>query len=158
MTCYGQLLRLTSEGSVRITSSDPFALPEIRPNWMTTPEDRAAAIDMMHYMRRYMARPALQHLIKEESFPGSGYRSDEELFALFRRVSTCGTHAVASCRMGSDNGAVVDPDLKVNGVGGLRIVDCSVMPSLVSGNTNAPAMALAWAAAERIKKGTPWDA
>lgn len=157
MTCYGQLLRLTSEGSVRITSSDPFALPEIRPNWMTTPEDRAAAIDMMHYMRRYMARPALQHLIEKESFPGSGYRSDEELFALFQRVSTCGTHAVASCRMGSDNGAVVDPDLKVNGVGGLRVVDCSVMPSLVSGNTNAPAMALAWAAAERIKKATPWD-
>ncbi|HET8613650.1 MAG TPA: GMC family oxidoreductase N-terminal domain-containing protein [Sphingomonas sp.] len=150
-TCYGQLLRLTSEGTVRITSPDPKDLPEIRPNWVSTAEDRAAAIAMMRYMRRYMAQPAIAPFLEEESFPGARHETDEELFELFRRLSTCGTHAVASCRMGSDNAAVVDPDLRVNGVRGVRVVDCSVMPSLVSGNTNAPAMALAWAAAERIQ-------
>ena len=150
MTCYGQLLRLTSEGTVRITSSSPDALPEIRPNWMTTPEDRASAIAMMHYMRRYMAQPAITPFVEKESFPGEKIQGEDALFAMFQRLSTCGTHAVASCRMGTDNAAVVDPDLRVNGVTGLRIVDCSVMPSPVSGNTNAPAMALAWAAAQRI--------
>jgi choline dehydrogenase-like flavoprotein len=148
---YGQLLRLTSEGSVRVTSPDPETLPEIAPNWMSTPEDRRSALGLMRYMRRYMAQPAIAPLLEEESFPGAKYESDEELMSLFRRLSTCGTHAVATCRMGSDNQAVVDPDLRVHGVTGLRVVDCSVMPSLVSGNTNAPAMALAWAAAERIQ-------
>jgi choline dehydrogenase-like flavoprotein len=148
---YGQLLRLTSEGSVRVTSPDPDTLPEIAPNWMSTREDRRSALGLMRYMRRYMAQPAIAPLLEEESFPGAKYESDEELMSLFRRLSTCGTHAVATCRMGSDNQAVVDPDLRVHGVTGLRVVDCSVMPSLVSGNTNAPAMALAWAAAERIQ-------
>lgn len=158
MTCYGQLLRLTSEGTVRITSPDPMALPEIRPNWLSTPEDRAAALAMMRYMRRYMAQPAITPFIEEESFPGARHQEDGDLLGLFQRLSTCGTHAVASCRMGSDNAAVVDPELRVNGVSGLRVVDCSVMPAPVSGNTNAPAMALAWAAAQRIREATPWDA
>ena len=154
MTCYGQLLRLTSEGSVRITSADPQALPEITPNWMQTPEDRASAVAMIRYMRRYMARPAVAGYVEKESFPGAQVESDEALFDVFRRLSTCGTHAVASCRMGSDNAAVVDPDLRVNGVANLRVVDCSVMPSPVSGNTNAPAMALAWTAADTIRAST----
>ncbi len=150
-TCYGQLLRLTSEGTVRITSADPAVLPEIQPNWMATAEDRASALAMIRYMRRYMAQPAIAPFLERESFPGAQHQSDEDLFGLFRRLSTCGTHAVASCRMGSDNAAVVNPDLCVNGVSGVRIVDCSVMPAPVSGNTNAPAMALAWAAADRIR-------
>jgi choline dehydrogenase-like flavoprotein len=104
-----------------------------------------------HVTHQAERRPAIAPLLEEESFPGAKYESDEELMSLFRRLSTCGTHAVATCRMGSDNQAVVDPDLRVHGVTGLRVVDCSVMPSLVSGNTNAPAMALAWAAAERIQ-------
>jgi choline dehydrogenase-like flavoprotein len=151
-TIYGQLLRLTSEGSVKLTSPDPEASPEIIPNWMTTPEDRRSAIAMMRYMRRYMEQPAIAPFLESESFPGARYESDEALMEVFQRLSTCGTHAVATCRMGTDNAAVVDPDLRVNGVSGLRVVDCSVMPSLVSGNTNGPAMALAWAAAERITR------
>lgn len=150
-TCYGQLLRLTSEGSVRIQSAEATALPDIRPNWMATEEDQASALAMVRYMRRYMAQPAIAPLLERETFPGAEHQSDDDLLTLFRRLSTCGTHAVASCRMGSDNAAVVDPDLRVNGVSGVRVVDCSVMPAPVSGNTNAPAMALAWAAAERIR-------
>lgn len=150
MTCYGQLLRLTSEGSVIVKSADPAAMPEITPNWMTTPEDRKAAIDMIRYMRRYMAQPAIAPYVEAEAFPGAEHDSDEALWELFRRLSTCGTHAVATCRMGSDNRAVLDPDLRVNGVSGLRVIDCSAMPAPVSGNTNGPAMALGWAAADRI--------
>jgi len=150
MNIYGQLLRPTSEGSVRITSADPEAVPEIVPNWMTTDEDRAAAIAMLRYMRRYMAQPAIAPYVASETFPGPAVESDEDLFAVFQRLSSCGTHAVASCRMGSDNQAVLDPDLRVNGVEGLCVVDCSAMPAPVSGNTNAPAMALGWAAADRI--------
>jgi choline dehydrogenase-like flavoprotein len=150
MTIYGQLLRLTSEGTVRIASADPTQLPAVAPHWMTTPEDKIAAVALLRYMRRYMQQPAIAPYVERESFPGPNYQSDDELWEVFRRLSTCGTHAVATCRMGSDSRAVVDPDLRVNGVSGLRVVDCSVMPSLVSGNTNAPAMALAWEAARRI--------
>jgi choline dehydrogenase len=150
ISIYGQLLRLTSEGSVRITSADPAALPAIAPNWMSTPEDRASAIAMLRIMRRYMSQPAITPYVERETFPGPQVESDEQLFETFRRLSTCGTHAVATCRMGSDNAAVLDPECRVNGVEGLRVVDCSAMPSLVSGNTNAPAMAMAWAAAQRI--------
>jgi choline dehydrogenase len=150
MTIYGQLLRLTSEGTVRITSADAATLPAIAPNWMSTAEDRASAIALLRYMRRYMEQPAVAPYVERESFPGPKHASDEQLWEVFRRLSTCGTHAVATCRMGTDARAVVDPDLRVNGVAGLRVVDCSVMPSLVSGNTNAPVMALAWAAARRI--------
>lgn len=151
MTCYGQLLRLTSEGSVRVTSADPTVLPAITPNWLSTAEDRASAVAMIRYMRRYMGGAAIARYVESEVVPGVRHQSDAALLDLFRRLSTCGTHAVASCRMGSDNTAVVDPELRVGGVANLRVVDCSVMPAPVSGNTNAPAMALAWTAAETIK-------
>ncbi len=150
MTCYGQLLRLTSEGQVAITSADPATLPQIAPNWMTTAEDRASAIAMIRTMRRYMAQPAIAGYVERESFPGPEQESDEQIWEVFRRLSTCGTHAVATCRMGSDNRAVLDPDLRVNGVTGLRVVDCAAMPAPISGNTNGPAMALAWAAAKKM--------
>ncbi len=150
MTIYGQLLRLTSEGAITIRNGDPDASPQIVPNWLTTDEDVRSAIDMVRTMRRYMAQPSIAPYVERELFPGPEVQSDEALLDAFRRFSLCGTHAVATCRMGVDNRAVVDPDLRVNGVERLRVVDCSVMPSTVSGNTNAPVMALAWEAARRI--------
>ena len=152
LTLYGQLLRLTSEGSVRISSPHPDILPTITPNWLTTPEDETVAVAMIRKMRAYMAQPAITPWLEKELFPGPARTSDEDLLDAFRRFSLCGTHAVATCRMGSDNRSVVDPDLKVRGVSGLRVVDASVMPAPVSGNTNAPVMALAWAAAARIAR------
>lgn len=151
LTMYGQLLRLTSEGSVRISSPDADSLPTIAPNWLSTPEDEKVAMRMVHKMREYMAQPAITPFLEKELFPGEARTSDTDLLDAFRRFSLCGTHAVATCRMGSDNRSVVDPDLKVRGVSGLRVCDASVMPAPVSGNTNAPVMALAWAAAARIK-------
>jgi choline dehydrogenase len=152
LTMYGQLLRLTSEGQVMIRSADPAASPVITPNWLTTDEDCHAAIAMVRYMRHYMAMPAIRDHLAEELVPGPECESDEDILRAFRRLSLCGTHAVATCRMGSDNGAVVDAKLAVRGVEGLRVVDCSVMPSLVSGNTNGPAMALAWRAGAIIRE------
>lgn len=153
LTMYGQLLRLTSEGHVRITSADGDALPEITPNWLQSAEDQQSAVALIRTMRRYMAQPAIAHWLASELFPGADMTDDAALLGAFRSFSLCGTHAVATCRMGSDNRSVVDPDLRVRGVSGLRVVDCSVMPAPVSGNTNAPVMALAWAAAARIRAG-----
>jgi len=150
LTIYGQLLQLTSESEVAIASPDPDALPTITPNWLSTPEDEAAAIAMVRLIRRYAAQAPIAPHLEAELFPGPAVEASADILDAFRRFSLCGTHAVASCRMGSDNRAVVDPDCRVKGVAGLRVVDCSVMPAPVSGNTGAPAIALAWAAADRI--------
>ena len=150
ISIYAQLLCLTSEGSVRATGPKSTDAPLIEPNWLSTPEDQAAATGSIRYMRRYMAQPALAPLISAELLPGPHCQSDEDILNAFRRLATCGLHAVGSCRMGSDNRAVVDPRLKVNGVAGLRVVDCSVMPGPVTGNTNAPAMAVGLRAAALI--------
>jgi len=150
ITIYGQILRPTSEGSVRINSNDPEALPAITPNWLSTPADQQAAIDMVRYMRRYMTQPAIRPYAGEELVPGLNCQSDEDILFAVRNGSTAGLHAVATCRMGKDPRSVVDPKLRVRGVSRLRIVDCSVMPSITSGNTNAPAMALGWRASDLI--------
>ena len=151
ITIYGQLLKLTSEGSVRIKSADPDAPLAIMPNWLSTPEDARGAIAMVRYMRRYMSQPALADYVGEELVPGQACQSDADVLKAFRQFSLCGLHAVGTCRMGSDRDAVVDAHLRVRGVTGLRVVDCSVMPGLVSCNTNGPAMALAWHAADLIQ-------
>ncbi|SDN82778.1 GMC family oxidoreductase [Pseudomonas jinjuensis] len=150
LTIYGQLLNLTSEGTVLIQSADPEAPLAITPNWLSTREDQQAAVAMVHYMRRFMHQPALAHYVGEELVPGPACRSDEEILRHFRAASLCGTHAVGSCRMGRDPGSVVDEHLRVRGVEGLRAADCSVMPGLVSANTSGPAMALGWRAADLI--------
>ncbi|MDZ3830878.1 MAG: GMC family oxidoreductase N-terminal domain-containing protein [Sphingopyxis sp.] len=152
ITIYGQLLRLTSEGSIHITGPGSDAAPDIRPNWLSTEADERTAIAAVHAMRRYMAQPALAGLIERELLPGATVQGDAEILAAFRRLATCGLHAVGTCRMGSDNRAVTDARLRVNGIGGLRVVDCSVIPSPVTGNTNAPAMALALRAAGLIRE------
>ena len=150
MTIYGQLLNLTSEGTVRLRSSDPDDPPVINPNWLSTDYDRAAVIAMVKYMRRYVRQPALEPYVGEEFVPGEKCQSDEEILTAVRRLSTSGLHGVATCRMGRDESAVVDNRLRVNGVENLRVVDCSIMPSLVSGNTNGPAMAVGWRASDLI--------
>jgi choline dehydrogenase-like flavoprotein len=150
VTVYGQLLNLSSEGSLRIKSADPDAPLSIVPNWLSTDYDCRVAVAMVRYVRRYVQQPAVAALIGEELLPGSHCRSDTDILDAVRRLSICGTHGVGTCRMGRDDDSVVDPRLRVRGVEGLRIADCSVMPSLVSGNTNGPAMALGWRAADLI--------
>jgi choline dehydrogenase-like flavoprotein len=150
ITIYGQLLRLTSEGSLGITGPRPGDAPEITPNFLTTDFDRQSAVALVRKMRAFMDAQPLAMLRGEEVLPGRAVESDEEILAAFRRYAQCGLHGIGTCRMGSDNRAVVDPRLKVNGVEGLRVVDCSVMPGHITGNTNAPAMALGLRAAQMI--------
>ena len=148
ITIYGQLLRLTSEASLRVTGPGSGDAPEIIPNWLSTDHDRASAIALMRRMRAYMAAPPLGTMVGEELIPGKAVESDDDLLDAFRRLSSCGLHAIRSCRMGGDEASVVDPRLKVRGVENLRVADCSVIPWHVTGNTNAPAMAIGWRAAE----------
>lgn len=142
ITIYGQLLRLTSESSVRASGPAGSDLPDIRHNFLSTEHDRRSAIALVRAMRAFMAAPPLGRMIGAELVPGAQIASDEDILASFRRLSSCGLHAIRSCRMGNDDRAVVDPRLRVNGVEGVRVADCSVMPGHVTGNTNAPAMAL----------------
>jgi choline dehydrogenase len=151
VTIYGQLLRLSSESSVRIAGPNADTPPSIRPNWLSTEHDRLSAVRLMRTMRAYMASEPLGSMVGAEVLPGPAVQSDEDLLTAFRKLSTCGLHATRSCRMGSDSDAVVDPNLRVNGVNGVRVVDCSVMPGHVTGNTNAPAMAVGWRAASLIQ-------
>ncbi|MET0545363.1 MAG: GMC family oxidoreductase N-terminal domain-containing protein [Caulobacterales bacterium] len=150
MTVYGQLIGLESEGALEITSPNPDSPLDIKPNWLTSPKDRQAVIDMVHYIRRYVSQPALATYIDEEMRPGADVVTDEQILAAAERLASCGTHAVRTCRMGKDEQSVVDERLRVRGVHGLRIADCSVMPGLISGNTNAPAMATGWRASDLI--------
>jgi choline dehydrogenase len=150
LTIYGQLLRLTSEGSVRVTSPDPDEPAEITPNWLSTEYDQRVAIAAVRYMRRFVRQPALASEVGEELLPGANCTSDEDILTAFRRLATCGLHGTGTCRMGQDERSVVDERLRVRGVRNLRVVDCSIMPGPVTGNTNAPAMAIAFHAAELI--------
>ncbi|MFM6854041.1 MAG: GMC family oxidoreductase [Sphingopyxis sp.] len=151
MTIYGQILNLTSEGALSITSPDATQPMDIAPNWLSTEHDQQTAIAMFRYMRRYMQMPAIAPFVGEELVPGPAVQSDEAILQAFRRLSMCGIHGVATCRMGAPGDGVVDPRTRVYGVEGLRVVDCSIMPGLVSGNTNAPAMAAGWHAAQLIR-------
>ncbi|MFT4054125.1 MAG: GMC family oxidoreductase N-terminal domain-containing protein [Novosphingobium sp.] len=150
LTFTAQLIGLESESALALSSPDPDAPVTIRPNWLATPGDQRAAIDVVRFIRRYVDQDALSPYVGEEVAPGPQYQGDDDILAAVRRIALCGTHAVRSCRMGRDAGSVVDERARVRGVHGLRVVDCSIMPGLISGNTNAPAMATGWRAAELI--------
>jgi choline dehydrogenase-like flavoprotein len=150
LTIYGQMLHLKSEGSIEIGGADPTAPLDIKPNWLDHAHDQEMGIATIRYIRRYTGQPALAPFLAEEAMPGAAVQSDEEILDAVRRFSRCGTHAVGVCAMGGEDSAVCDPELRVRGVEGVRVVDCASMPGLISGNTNGPAMAFAWAAADRM--------
>ncbi|WP_298400615.1 GMC family oxidoreductase N-terminal domain-containing protein [Sphingobium sp.] len=150
MSITAQLIGLDSEGSLDLSSADPDAPLIINPNWLSSETDQRAAIEMVRYIRAYVAQPALAPYVGEEMSPGIAHQSDADILAAIRRIALCGTHAVRSCRMGRDERSVVDERARVRGVHGLRVVDCSIMPGLISGNTNGPAMATGWRAADLI--------
>ena len=143
-------LRPTSRGWVRIKSADPAAHPEIKLNYLSTPEDRKVAVDGMRFTRRIMAAKALAKYEPEEFRPGPAVSSTEDLEKAAGELGTTIFHPVGTCKMGSDASSVVDSRLRVIGVERLRIIDASVMPRITSGNTNAPAYAIAEKGAEMI--------
>ena len=149
-TIIGYMLRPESRGSVRLGSAEPGAPPKIEPGWLGTEGDRRTAVRMMDVMREFVRQPALSGLVGPEIAPGADIVDFEAKLSAFRAMFVSGLHAVGTCRMGEDEGAVVDSRLRVHGVEGLRVVDASVIPAPISGNTNGPVMALAWRAAAMI--------
>ncbi|VTU33725.1 GMC family oxidoreductase [Variovorax sp. PBL-E5] len=145
-------LRPESRGHIRIRSLDPFEPPEMQPNYLSTELDRATAVAGMKAARAIAESPAMRPYVKREVKPGPGAASDAELLAFCRDNGATIFHPTGTCRMGSDPLAVVDARLRVHGIGGLRVIDCSAMPTLVSGNTNAPAVMMAEKAVDMIRE------
>jgi choline dehydrogenase len=143
-------LNPTARGTVQIRSPRPGDAPAILANYLSTPEDRQVAADSLRLTRRIAAQPALAKYHPREVKPGVQFQSDEELARLAGDIGTTIFHPVGTCRMGRDDDpqAVVDARLRVRGIDGLRIADASVMPSITSGNTNAPTLMIAERAAE----------
>ena len=144
-------LRPQSRGHIRIRSTDPFEPPEMQPNYLATELDRRTAVAGMKAARAIAASAAMRPYVKREVKPGPEAGSDAELLEFCRNHGATIFHPTGTCRMGIDARAVVDPRLRVNGTTCLRVIDSSVMPTLVSGNTNAPAVMLAEKAADMIR-------
>jgi choline dehydrogenase len=147
-------LRPESRGEIKLKSTDPLAPPAILPNYLSAPVDRQVAVEGMKLSRRIMESEAMGSLIEEELLPGEACQTDEELLDAAREIGTTIYHPTSTCKMGpdSDSSAVVDERLRVYGIRGLRVVDASIMPNVVSGNTNAPTIMIAEKAADMIIK------
>ena len=143
-------LRPESRGSVRIASGDPLQAPAIRFNYLAEDIDRRYAVESLKFARRLASTRALAPYISGEHKPGGDVSTDDELLEFARENAQTIFHPSSTCRMGSDARAVVDPRLKVHGIEGLRVVDCSIMPTLISGNTHGPVVMIAEKAAAMI--------
>jgi choline dehydrogenase len=145
-------LRPESRGHVRITGPDPAAPPTIKPNYLSAPADRKIAAEGIRLTRRICAAPALARFEPEEFKPGVHIQSDEDLARAAGDIGTTIFHPIGTARMGEDEAAVVDPRLRVRGIEALRVVDASVMPTITSGNTNAPVIMIAEKACDMIRE------
>jgi choline dehydrogenase-like flavoprotein len=144
-TLLANLVAPRSRGSMRLRSSNPADMPIIEPNYLGDPRDLAAAVDGLRYLRSIIAAAPMKRLTKQVVGPDPAMESDEELATYCKAVTETNFHPVGSCRMGldSNSSAVLTPALAVRGVNGLRVFDASMMPSIISANTNAPVMAVA---------------
>jgi choline dehydrogenase len=143
--------RPTSRGHIQLRSSDPDDHPVITANAYSTNNDVEEMLAAVKFLRKIAAQPAMAALVKEELRPGPKVQSDEELIDDFRNRSGTVYHPSCTCRMGPDPASsVVDAGLRVHGVGGLRVIDASAFPTIIAGNTNAPAMLMGWKGAEAV--------
>jgi choline dehydrogenase len=145
-------VRPDSRGTIMAQSPDPFQYPAIRPNYLSAPSDIRVLISGVEQTRRIFAQPAMAPYSVEETVPGPGIASDEQFAAYARKAGTNVFHPVGTCKMGTDPMAVVDPRLRVIGLGGLRVIDASVMPCVTTGNTNAPTIMIGEKGAAMIKE------
>ncbi len=149
MHLFGYPLRSRSAGTVLIRSADPATPPSIRPSYLTDTYDQDVTVKMFRYIRRLMSQPAIAPLITREARPGPQIEKDEDIIAAFRTRGQAGYHACGTVAMGGPD-APLDEKLRVRGVGNLRVVDGSILPTMVSANTNGPIMAIGWRAAKLI--------
>ncbi|MDB6061510.1 MAG: choline dehydrogenase [Verrucomicrobiaceae bacterium] len=155
LTCGVWQMRPESSGHVRISSGDPRAKPIANPNYLGEEADRLLLVAALKKAREVLQAPALAGLLQQEILPGSSVNSDDEWLGFARQYGMSSYHLVGSCKMGpaSDPLAVVDAQLRVHGIAGLRVADASIMPTMPSGNTYAPTMMIAEKAAELILQG-----
>jgi choline dehydrogenase len=146
-----------SRGRLKLASADPFAAPLIDPNLLSEPDDVQPLLRGLRLVRRVFGTPAFAPYRAHESAPGESKQSDEDLIGYIRAEAYTVHHPVSTCRMGNDSMAVVDPQLRVNGVDGLRVADASVFPSIIGGNTNAAVVMIAEKAADLILDRRPPD-
>ena len=142
-----------SRGSIHIANTDPFADPRIRTNYLSAEKDQKVIVEGIRMVRELYNRPEFRHRWRREVIPGAEHQSDAEVLAAVRQMAGTVYHLVGTARMGSDARAVVDPECRVNGVEGLRVVDASIMPKITSANTNAPTFMIAEKAAAMIRAG-----
>jgi choline dehydrogenase len=150
ITAFTHILRSESTGSIHLSSAHASAPPAIKFNFLSAQLDRDVTLAGMRFARRLMAAPALNGIAVEEIAPGVNVDSDEELLAWVKNNAETTFHPVGTCKMGSDPMAVVDQELRVHGIVGLRIADASIMPTLTSGNTNAPSIMIGEKAARMV--------
>jgi choline dehydrogenase-like flavoprotein len=150
-TLNSAFLRPHSRGTVRLAGADPLAHPLIDPNYFAEDYDRRMSIAGLRLARDIMAQPAFRPYLRAERLPGPDVQSDAEVLAYARQHGKTDYHPVGTCKMGVDAQAVVDPELRVRGLAGLRVCDSSTMPRLVSSNTNAPTLMIGEKAADLIK-------
>ncbi|WP_204848137.1 GMC family oxidoreductase [Rhodopila globiformis] len=157
MTLTTYQCRPESKGSIHAKSNDPHVAPAIRPNYLTDPIDQRVLLDGMKIGRRIIENPRLDRYRAYEMNPGPRVQTDDEWLQWARETGQTTYHVVGTCRMGQDPMAVVDDRLRVHGLGGLRVVDASIMPTVPSGNTNAAVIMIAEKAADMIKAATSDD-
>lgn len=143
-------LRPESRGEIKITSPDATVYPSIQPNYLSTDLDLRTAVNGLKVARKITSAPSMEPYIIDEYVPGYQYQTDDQLIEAVRKYSQTIYHPAGTCKMGSDSSAVVDDELRVHGIENLRVVDASVMPEIVSGNTNAPTIMIAEKASDMI--------
>lgn len=150
MTIGVSQMRPESRGSIHVRSTDPDEAPSIRPNFLATPGDQACMVHAMMTARRIVAQPAMRRFVDHEMSPGAEVTTYDEWLDFARRNGQTIYHPIATCRMGHSDDSVVDPELKVHGLAGLRVIDASVMPLMPSGNIQAPVMMIAERGADLV--------
>jgi choline dehydrogenase len=148
-------LRPESTGCITLASGDPFVAPTINANYLATEADRRCTTTAIAFARQLAATAPLSEYVAEEILPDPKRAGEADLLAFARKHGATIFHPVGTCRMGSDSDAVVDPRLRVRGIEALWIADCSIMPRLISGNTNVPAMMIGEKAADMICADSP---
>jgi choline dehydrogenase len=150
MTCYAHPMRPESKGHIHVVSSDPRRPPAINFNFLSSPIDAEVTVRAVRIARAVMTAPALAHLQVSEIAPGTERTTDDAILDWVKQAAETTYHPVGTCKMGSDAMAVVDAQLRVRGIDGLRVADASIMPTLTSGNTNAPSIMIGEKAADMV--------
>jgi choline dehydrogenase len=149
-SCYAHVMRPESKGSIHVTSADPGVPPAIRYNFLSAPVDAELTLRAVQIARSVMRAPAMAPFGLTEQAPGPGIETDAQLLDWVKATAETTYHPVGTCKMGVDPMAVVDPQLRVRGLQGLRVADASIMPTLTSGNTNAPSIMIGERAADLV--------